>query len=285
MALPLYIVDAFAERPFAGNPAAVCLLPGAIDEGAMQRIAAEMNLSETAFVHPIEEDRAHPGGGARLLRWFTPAAEVELCGHATLASAHLLWELGVAEPSTPIAFRTLSSGVLTCRRSGDEGSAESEADARAPIAMDFPADPPIAAEAPPGLVETLGVRAVAVARGRYDWIVELATAEEVRAVAPDFAALARFEGRGVAVTALAEAGAEHDIVSRFFAPRLRVAEDPVTGSIHCALGPYYLERLGHRPITALQASARGGRMRVTCRGDRVELAGHAVTVLRGELLG
>jgi PhzF family phenazine biosynthesis protein len=289
MALPLYVVDAFSSRPFAGNPAAVCLLPdGAIEEQAMQRIADEMNLSETAFVHPPEADPARPGEEERLLRWFTPAAEVELCGHATLASAHLLWELGLAEPSAPIAFRTRWSGTLTCRRvdgSPSERNEQGEAASGALIAMDFPADPPVAAEPPPGLIETLGVRPVAVARGRYDWIVEVATAEEVHAARPDFAALARFDARGVAVTALAETGAQHDIVSRFFAPRLRIAEDAVTGSIHCALGPYYHERLGERPIEALQASRRGGRLRVSVRGDRVELAGRAVTVLRGQLLG
>lgn len=289
MTLPLYVVDAFTSHPFAGNPAAVCLLPdGAIGKEAMQRIADEMNLSETAFVHPAEADPDRPGTEQRLLRWFTPAAEVELCGHATLAAAHLLWELGLAEPSALIAFRTRWSGTLTCHRLDSSASGRSEqrdAEAGPLIAMDFPVDPPVATEPPTGLIETLGVRPVAVARGRYDWIVEVATAEEVRAARPDFAALARFDARGVAVTALAEAGADHDIVSRFFAPRLRIAEDPVTGSIHCALGPYYLERLGERPIEALQASTRGGRLRVTCRGDRVELAGRAVTVLRGELIG
>lgn len=293
MALPIYVIDTFTASPFAGNPAAVCLLTDdALDERTMQQIAAEMNLSETAFVHPAEAGFTSAGVEERLLRWFTPAAEVELCGHATLASAHLLWELGLAEPSAPIAFRTRWSGTLTCRRVDGSPSARSEdADQGAEesagvrIAMDFPADPPVAAEPPPGLIETLGVRPVAVARGRYDWIVEVATADEVRAAAPDFAALARFDARGVAVTALAGAGSDDDIVSRFFAPRLRIAEDPVTGSIHCALGPYYRERLGERAIVALQASARGGRLRVTCRDDRVELAGRAVTVLRGELVG
>ena len=278
MALPIYVVDAFTARPFEGNPAAVCLLTEeALDEQTMQQIAAEMNLSETAFVHPAAD--VSPGSGVeeRLLRWFTPAAEVELCGHATLASAHLLWELGLADPAAPIAFRTRWSGTLTCRRldgpSGQPGEVAS--DAGALIAMDFPADPPVEADPPPGLTETLGVTPIAVARGRYDWIVELSTADEVRAAAPDFAALARFDTRGVAVTALAEEGSDDDIVSRFFAPRLRIAEDPVTGSIHCALGPYYRERLGERSIAALQASARGGRLHVSCRDNRVELAGRA----------
>lgn len=284
MALPIYVVDAFTERPFAGNPAAVCLVDGALHEAAMQRVAAEMNLSETAFVR-----RATPVGGAGpgwLLRWFTPAAEVELCGHATLAAAHLLWELAVADLAAPITFDTRAAGVLTCRLVAEDSACpDGEVPAAGPrIAMDFPADPPVATEPPPGLVEALGVRPVAIARARYDWIVEVGSAGEVRTASPDFAALARIDTRGVAVTALDGSG-PHDIVSRFFSPRMGIAEDPVTGSVHCALAPYYRKRLARDVIEAVQASPRGGRLRLRCLGDRVELTGQATTVLRGELVG
>lgn len=263
MPTPIYIVDAFTDAPFAGNPAAVCLLLKETDESWMQRVAMEMNLSETAFVRPIT--------GGFELRWFTPAAEVELCGHATLATAHLLWSRNLTQAVEVIYFETRFAGGITCTR-----------EATGMIGMDFPIDVPWDDAPPKGLVEALGVEPVNVARARYDWLVELADAQAVRAAQPDFAALRAFDCRGVAITA-EDAGGEHDIVSRFFAPRLRVDEDPVTGSIHCALGPYWQQRLGRDVIHARQVSQRGGSLRVTVGDDRVELAGEAVTVMAGEI--
>lgn len=265
MPTPLAIVDAFSERPFAGNPAAVCLLAESAEPGWMQRVAAEMNLSETAFVRPVDAGFE--------LRWFTPAAEVELCGHATLASAHLLWETDRVPSDSEIRFETKFRGSLVCRRESGEGT----------IFMDFPADPAEPVAPPLGLVERLGVRAVAVGRSRYDWIVELENEAEVLEARPDFPALAEFDTRGIAITARASR-AGFDFVSRFFAPRLRIDEDPVTGSLHCVLAPYWAERLGRDDLQAFQASSRGGALRLRVQGDRVELGGQAVTVARGELV-
>lgn len=265
MSIPVYQVDAFADNPFEGNPAAVCLLEKEVDEAWMQQVAGEMNLSETAFLRKR--------GIGWELRWFTPGAEVELCGHATLASAHLLWELERVGDGEALAFSTRYSGVLTCRRGGDGR-----------IGMDFPADVPNEEQDPPeGLIEALGVTAVNVARGRYDWVIEVGDEAQVREVEPAFSQLREFDTRGIIVTARSDAE-DVDIVSRFFAPRLRVEEDPVTGSSHCTLGPYWAPRVGTEVIEAYQASPRGGRLRVTVQGKRVELAGRAVTVMRGELL-
>ncbi|MDH3402652.1 MAG: PhzF family phenazine biosynthesis protein [Acidobacteriota bacterium] len=257
----IFQVDAFTERPFAGNPAAVCPLAGPAGERWMQDVAREMNLSETAFFWPE--------GEALRLRWFTPGGEVELCGHATLATAHVLWETGRLEPAAPASFATLS-GRLGAHRDGDF------------VVLDFPALPGEPVPAPAGLVEALGASPAAVSRARFDLLVELASAAAVRALAPDFRALAALDCRGVAVTAPGDDG-EHDFVSRFFAPRYGIDEDPVTGSAHCQLAPYWAPRLGKERMLAYQASARGGVVRVAVRGDRVELAGRAVTVLRGRL--
>ena len=265
MPTPLAIVDAFTDRPFAGNPAAVCLIEAEAEAAWMQRVAAEMNLSETAFVRPIDAGFE--------LRWFTPAAEVELCGHATLASAHLLWEDGRVPRDREIRFETRFRGALVCRRERTGGA----------ILMDFPADPAEPVAPPAGLVERLGVRAVAVGRSRYDWIVELENEAEVLEARPDFPALAEFDTRGIAITARASR-AGFDFVSRFFAPRLRIDEDPVTGSLHCVLAPYWAERLGRDELRAFQASPRGGALQLRLRGDRVELGGQAVTITRGELV-
>jgi len=297
MPTPVAQVDAFADAPFSGNPAAVCVLeadhPRRDEADWMQRVAEEMNLSETAFVEPIDDaavaESASSGAGSRWkLRWFTPAAEVELCGHATLASAHLLWERGLAPRDEPITFCTRFSGELICRRA-DDGR----------IAMDFPADAfEEVSDPPPRLLEAIGVpreALAAVARGKYDWLVEVDSPRAVLELLPDFSQLKRFDSRGFTVTAwgrgerasgeLREHGMPAcDVVSRFFAPRLRVEEDPVTGSLHCLLGPWWKHRRGVDTIEAYQASKRGGRLSVTTRGDRVELAGHAVTVTRGELL-
>ncbi|RFS85284.1 PhzF family phenazine biosynthesis isomerase [Actinomadura spongiicola] len=267
----MLVVDAFADRPFTGNPAGVCLLTDAAEPAWMQRVAAEMNHSETAFVRPVD-----PGEGADFeLRWFTPRVEVALCGHATLASAHALYETGVARPRRPVRFRTLHSGVLTVTR-----------DETGRLSMDFPACPPEPVEPPEGLAAALGVRVDGVGRNvQNDLIVDVADETVVRDLAPDVRALAEIDARGVAVTAAADPGRGYDFVSRFFAPRVLPgdAEDPVTGSAHCALGPHWAPRLGRDALTGHQASARGGHVHLVLRGDRVVLSGTAVTVLDGAL--
>jgi predicted PhzF superfamily epimerase YddE/YHI9 len=255
-------VDAFTAVPFRGNPAAVLVLEEERDDAWMQDVAREMNLAETAFLRPGEE--------AWGLRWFTPVREVDLCGHATLASAHVLWETGRLARDEAAAFDT-RSGRLGARRAGEW------------IELDFPLERPLPAEPPPGLIEALGVRARAVGRNRMDYLVEVGTVAEVRAADPDITRLRAVEARGVILTARADGGVA-DFVSRFFAPRVGVDEDPVTGSAHCALAPYWAERLGRTEMTGYQASARGGTVGVRVKGERVILAGQAVTVLRGELL-
>jgi len=258
----LFQVDAFADRVFAGNPAAVCLLGGPAEAGWMQSVASEMNLSETAFVEP----RAAGYG----LRWFTPVAEVGLCGHATLASAHVLYETGQAEPAGPVRFDSVS-GPLTARR--EDGL----------LVLDFPARPAGPAPAPPGLLAALGVDGAEwTGRAKDDLMVVLAREEDVTGLRPDTVALAGYGTRGIIVTAPASRPGA-DFVSRFFAPGVGIAEDPVTGSAHCTLAPYWAQRLGRPRLTGYQASARGGTVRVRVDGDRVLLAGRAVTVFSGEL--
>ena len=260
----LVVVDAFTDQPFGGNPAAVAVLDGPASESWMQAVAREMNLAETAFLH-----RAADGYH---LRWFTPGGEVDLCGHATLASAHVLWQDGHLAPSDPARFHT-RSGLLTAERRGIE------------IVLDFPATPPTAAPAPPELVQALGrTRTRWVGQSPFDLFVELEDEAAVRGLRPDMMALAKLEHRGVIVTAQAVQGSRFDFVSRFFAPALGIPEDPVTGSAHCALGPYWRERLGRDRFLACQASQRGGILSVTCAGDRVLLGGQAVTASRVTLL-
>lgn len=262
----LYQVDAFTDRAFAGNPAAVCLLNVSRDENWMQNVAREMNLSETAFVVPRE-------GGGFGLRWFTPEIEVELCGHATLASAHVLWETGRLGPEETARFHTLSGWLSADRREGG-------------IELDFPATPvtPVAeAEIPAGLAEGLGAELLFVGKSTFDYLVEVESEAVVRNLDPDFHRLRSLPVRGLMVTARA-AAEPFDFVSRFFAPGSGVAEDPVTGSAHCALGPYWGPRLGKSEMRAWQASARGGTLRVRLEGERVRLLGQAVTVLEGRLL-
>jgi PhzF family phenazine biosynthesis protein len=261
MPLRLTTVDAFTATPFAGNPAAVCLLPAPRDEAWMRAVAREMNLAETAFLLRQGEDFG--------LRWFTPAVEIDLCGHATLASAHVLWEEGHLAPEAEARFHT-RSGLLRATRQDDW------------ITLDFPATPPAACERVPEIVRAIGAPIRLFARTRFDYLVELESEAAVRALTPDFALLAGLGGRGVIATSLASSPGV-DFVSRFFAPAAGVAEDPVTGSAHCALGPLWAERLGKTSLVGYQASARGGIVRVTVAGERVLLGGQAVTVLRAEL--
>jgi len=258
----IFQVDAFTDKPFAGNPAAVCILPQPRDEAWMQNVAREMNLSETAFLH-----RQNDGFS---LRWFTPAVEVELCGHATLASAHVLWEIGLLAPGEQARFHT-RSGLLTAERKGEE------------IELNFPTTPERPTDAPPGLGEALGVAFKYIGRSKFDYLVEVESEEVVRDLRPDFVALKSLSIRGLMVTSAAASSA-YDFVSRFFAPGAGVDEDPVTGSAHCCLGPYWSERLGKEEMVAYQASERGGVVRVRVAGDRVYLGGRAVTILRGELM-
>jgi PhzF family phenazine biosynthesis protein len=262
MPQPVIQVDAFTDRPFAGNPAAVCIMDAPADEGWMRSVASEMNLSETAFLHPYADGWS--------LRWFTPEVEVDLCGHATLASAHVLWQGGRVPADAEARFHT-RSGLLTCRRAGEW------------ITMDFPAKPEQATDAPEGLERALGVAPRYVGRSHFDLLVEVDSEDVVRALKPDFGVLAGVEARGVIVTARA-ADPRFDFMSRFFAPRVGVNEDPVTGSAHCVLAPFWAARLGRSEMTGFQASRRGGVVRVRAAGDRVELAGQAVTVMRGELV-
>lgn len=259
----LFGVDAFTSEAFRGNPAAVCLLDQPAAAEWMQSVAAEMNLSETAFVV------RRPGGWG--LRWFTPKVEVDLCGHATLASAHVLWSIGVLAATEPAVFHTEVSGVLTCRRDGDG------------IRMDFPAREPREECALPGLLEALGCGAVWVGRVAQDWVVQVASEAVVRGLSPDHAALGRLSLRGVIVTAAGERGS-YDFVSRFFVPGAGIEEDPVTGAAHCALGPFWQSRLNKTEFKAWQASARGGEIGLKVLGTRVELRGRAVSVWRGEWL-
>jgi PhzF family phenazine biosynthesis protein len=263
VSIPVYIVDAFAERAFQGNPAAVCPLTEPADVDWMQRVAGEMNLSETAFIVPQGDDFN--------LRWFTPRVEVELCGHATLASAHLMWEQNLAPRDEPIRFQT-RSGLLTCRRAGER------------IELDFPAEPPHPVPSMPELTAALGAEPLSVGRNRFDVIAEFATEADVRALRPDFGLLGRIRARGIIVTA-PSADRQFDLVSRFFAPAVGVDEDPVRGSAHCCLGPFWGARLNKTELLAHQISARGGIVGIRLAGARVVLSGKAVTVVAGQLRG
>jgi PhzF family phenazine biosynthesis protein len=263
MAIRIVQVDAFTNKPFGGNPAAVCVLPQPVPDEWMRKVAGEMNLSETAFLTP------HNGGYR--LRWFTPAVEVDLCGHATVASAHVLWEDGHLAAGQQARFHT-RSGLLLADRRGDW------------IELDFPAKVVEAAPAPVELLPALGIdHAAFVGRNAFDYLVEVDSEETLRKLAPDHSTLRRIPVRGVIVTARSSGG-EFDFVSRFFAPGSGIDEDPVTGSAHCALGPYWSERLGKSEFTAFQASTRGGVVRVKLEGDRVLLGGQAVTVMTADLL-
>lgn len=275
MTVTITQVDAFTSEPFAGNPAAVCLLEGPREAHWMQQVAREMNLSETAFL------QRRAGSAEDFdLRWFTPAVEIDLCGHATLASAHVLWQDAHLAQEQPARFHT-RSGILTAKKNGPW------------IEMDFPAKPAEPAPRMPALESALGISDPRhTGRSQFDYLIEVDTEEKVRTLQPDFAALAKISVRGVIVTSQAQRAANsspgYDYVSRFFGPAVGVNEDPVTGSAHCTLGPYWKQRLSRDNLTGYQASARGGYVRTRCeqreREPRVILAGQAVTVLRANLL-
>jgi len=262
MSIPVYQVDAFADKAFKGNPAAVCLLAEAERSSWMQDVAREMNLSETAFVWP--------DGDEFQIRWFTPEVEVELCGHATLASAHVLFESGRLKPDRPARFHS-HSGLLVAGHRGDF------------IEMDFPSKPPTPVKAPPRLAEALGLEPVYTGQNGSDYLALFEREQDVREMKPDMRLLRTMETRGVCVTAHSE-GHGFDFVSRFFAPAVGIPEDPVTGSAHCCLGPFWAGRLGKKELVGYQASARGGVVEVRVEGERVFLGGKAVTVLKGELV-
>lgn len=262
MTVPFFQVDAFTDMPFCGNPAAICLLSEPKDPDWMQKVAMEMNLSETAYLIKQEDGYS--------LRWFTPTTEEELCGHATLASAHVLWETNRLRKDETARFHT-RSGLLTARLDGSR------------IELNFPSEPANDSEAPDMLLSALGVNLKYIGRNRLDFIVEVESEDIVRNIEPDFALLMKLPARGVIVTSTSKDG-KFDFVSRFFAPHDGIIEDPVTGSAHCCLGPYWRKRLGKDELVAYQASKRGGVVNVKVQGDRVYLKGQAVTVLRGELL-
>ena len=284
MPRPLYIVDAFTDRPFAGNPAAVVLLEpedGPADDDYLQGVAAEMNLSETAFVG----FDAATGPNRFGLRWFTPVCEVELCGHATLAAAQTLYDAAKVNLHTPILFDT-RCGVLRAAPAPDFRIGGGRPGG---FTLDFPATPPAECEPPAGLVDVLGLagRVRFFGQSAYDWFLVVESPEDVRKVAPDFDDLAAVGGRGTIVSAAAgdsAADAGYDVVSRCFYPAVGVDEDPVTGSAHCAIGPYFARVLATDTLLCRQASARGGGLRVRLDGDRAYLTGQARSVLRGELL-
>jgi len=257
MTITVFQVDAFLADGFLGNPAGVCMLDTQAADEWMQEVAAKMNLSETAFLRP------QPNGEYNL-RWFTPKAEVKLCGHATLASAHLLWERGFSEMGKAVRFFTPSGSLLSRR--------ENEL-----ITLDFPAKPSVKAAVPPGLLEALGATAIHLERSEFDYLVEVDSAKTLRNLKPDFDRLRELPVRGVIVTAPSD-DQHFDFISRFFAPAVGVDEDPVTGSAHCTLTPYWAARLGKTKFVACQVSQRGGVLNLELRGARVQLGGRAKTI-------
>lgn len=259
MSLPIYIVDAFTDKMFKGNPAAVCITSEPLDDIFMQNIAAEMNLSETAFLVPQQDGYS--------LRWFTPDAEVELCGHATLASAHILWEAGILPEGENANFYT-KSGLLTARKDDSW------------IELNFPEEPVRESEYPQELIEALHIEPLYVGRNRFDYFIEVESEDIVRNLSPNFSLLGMIPTRGINVTSKSN---EFDFVSRCFFPAVGVNEDPVTGSSHCGLAPYWSKKLNKTDLYAYQASARGGILKIKLHNDRVLMAGQAVTVMKSEL--
>ena len=262
MSIPFFQIDAFTNKPFGGNSAAVCLLSNPGKSVWMQNVAAEMNLSETAFLHRQKEGYS--------LRWFTPTTEVDLCGHATLAATQALYELGYVTDNKPITFFT-KSGALTATKTKDM------------IELNFPIEPAEPTDTPPPyLLEALGVNATFVGKNRFDYLIEVATVNEVKNLDPDFNQLKKLKLRGVMVTAKSNSQ-QCDFVSRFFAPGAGINEDPVTGSAHCCLGPYWATKLGKTKLVAHQISQRKGELFLQLSDNRIFIRGHAVTVLQGEL--
>lgn len=262
MGTKIFQVDAFADELFSGNPAAVCILDKEANAKWMQSVAAEMNLSETAFLYSV--------GDSYNLRWFTPTVEVDLCGHATLASAHILWEEGYLDPSQDAQFHT-RSGLLTASKNTDT------------IELNFPSDPEQEVPIPKGLKEALGVTPIYIGQNSFDYLVQVDDEGKVRNLNPNFDLLKTFSARGVIVTSASDLG-EYDFVSRFFAPATGINEDPVTGSAHCCLGPFWGKRLNKSKLTGVQLSRRGGVVQVSLVDKRVILGGKAITVFRGEML-
>lgn len=282
--IPFVQVDAFTSEAFAGNPAAVCFLPGERDASWMQKVAREMNLAETAFLRPLDGE-----GGRREfeLRWFTPSVEIDLCGHATLASAHALWESGRLAPGEQARFHT-RSGLLTADQlNGAQLNGDSHnGDDGGWIQLDFPLTPNEAAPVPDGLIDAIGAGTpLYVGRSKFDYLVQVESEAVLRGISPDLRRLSAStsEARGVIVSSRA-ADPDYDFVSRFFAPQSGIDEDPVTGSAHCTLADFWRKQLGKTQFLARQISPRGGVLRVGIQGDRVLLGGQAITVLRGELL-
>lgn len=261
--LKIFTVDAFTGKMFTGNPAGVCLLQNDLDDSILQNIAAEMNLSETAFVKKMDDGFS--------LRWFTPVSEVELCGHATLSSAHILWQEGILKPEEEAVFHTVFKGKLTAKKIGDE------------IELNFPVNISKSSGSFVELEKALGIKPVNFETTDHHYIIELNSETDVKNVKPDFNLLNKLEKYGTIITARAE-NDNYDFVSRFFAPAKGINEDPVTGSAHCVLTPYWSKKLNKKTMKAFQASQRGGYLNVTIEGDRVLIAGKAVTVLKGELL-
>jgi len=261
--MQIYQIDAFTDSAFAGNPAAVCILSEKMEDDWMQNLAAEMNLSETAFIYRE--------GKNFNLRWFTPSSEVDLCGHATLASAHTLWEAGEVSSEETIDFDT-KSGILTAEKNEKW------------IELNFPAEIEEAADIPENMTKALGqIEIVYSGKNRMDYLLEVESEEIVKNIEPDFDLLKKIDTRGIIVTAIS-ASDKYDFVSRFFAPNIGITEDPVTGSAHCCLGPYWSEKLNKNSLIGFQASERGGTVRVKVDGNRIYLSGKAVTIFSGEIL-
>jgi len=279
LGLSIVTVDAFTDVRFSGNSAAVCVLPpGKAEESWMQKLAREMNLAETAFLRRRDGEEEGVGRASFDLRWFTPIVEVDLCGHATLASAHVLWEEGHVARRKKLHFHT-RSGLLKAERRVEGRQVW--------IELDFPALPESTFEGPTGVIsKALGTKPRHVGAYGPDYLVEVESESVLRRISPDFALLKTLPARGIVVTCLPSASMKakgYDFVSRFFGPKVGIDEDPVTGSAHCGLGPFWGRRLGKEEVLGYQASARGGTVRVKMRGDRVILGGRAVTMMHAEL--
>lgn len=260
--IKIFTVDAFTDVPFRGNPAAVCLPDENLDEGLMQKIAFEMNLSETAFVVK--------NGDGFSLRWFTPESEVELCGHATLASAHILWQEKILGKSETAVFHTLYKGILKAELT------------KKGITLDFPVNIPQKSSEVPELTEALGLKPKTILTTEDHYLAEFNSEEEIINAFPDFALLKKLTKFGIIITSVSE-NEKFDFISRFFAPKKGINEDPVTGSAHCVLAPYWSEKLGKNTLSAFQASKRGGELLLTLKNDRVLITGNAVTIMSGIL--